>query len=107
MTLPRFLRARDVVDAPWVFHSLLDADTEARYVAGATGLALSGPAQGAETLKAGAVVTHDLKISATAVGEGTVTAELRTSAGGDAIAQKIPVLPQGIPKALSATAFGL
>src|SRR5204863_4615064 len=38
VTLPRFLRVGDTALAPWVLHSLLEADAEANYVVGATGL---------------------------------------------------------------------
>jgi len=106
VTLPRFLRATDVVEAPWVLHSLLTEDAEASYVIGARGVELTraGAARGTETLKAGAVVTHDVRLAAPRVGVGTVNAELRTAAGGDAFEGTVPVLPQGIAKTLLATA---
>ena len=104
LTLPRFLRATDSVDAPWLLHSLLATDVEAKYVAGATGVELQGPHAGEELLKAGAVVAHDLRIFAPAVGQGRVTTELRTDAGGDAEAETLPILPQGIPKTLATQA---
>ena len=105
VTLPRFLRAGDSVEAPWILHSLLEAPAEARYVASVTGLTLKGQAQGAETLAPGAVVAHDLLLLAPAVGPASVRAELRTDAGSDAIEQRIPVLPLGIGKTLVTMGF--
>jgi len=97
VTLPRFLRRTDTVRAPWVLHSLLATDADADYVASTRGLELTGPRAGREVLRAGALVTHDLTLTAPRLGEGTVRAELRTKAGGDAMVVTLPVLPQGVP----------
>lgn len=105
VTLPRFLRVTDRVEAPWLLHSLLGIDTTARYVAGATGLSLTGPHEGESALPAGAILRRELSLTATGIGEGIVTAELRTPAGNDAVVAKVPVLPQGVPKVLTATAY--
>ncbi len=105
MTLPRFLRVTDRVEAPWLLHSLLETDTSARFVAGATGLTLGGRARRRGAPPAGAILRRDVTLTATGIGEGRVTAELRTPAGTDAVLARLPVLPQGVPKVLVATAF--
>ncbi len=97
VTLPRFLRRTDTVFAPWILHSLLATDTDADFVASTTGLELTGPRSGHEVLRAGALVTHDLTLTAPRLGDGTVRADVRTKAGGDAIIVTLPVLPQGVP----------
>ena len=104
VTLPRFLRSTDVVKAPWVLHSLLREDTRADALVSATGLELRGPSRTEEVLGAGAVVTHDLTLVAGAPGAAKVRAELRTPAGSDAVEHALPVLPQGVPKTLVASA---
>jgi len=104
LTLPRFLRVDDRVDAPWTLHSLLEQPTEATYVASATGVALEGPSGGTSSLAAGALETKSLRLHATKTGEASVSAELRTGPGSDAVRQSFPVLPQGITKVL--TSFG-
>jgi uncharacterized protein YfaS (alpha-2-macroglobulin family) len=105
VTLPRFLRATDRVEAPWVLHSLLGEPAEASFVARVGGLDVKGPYQGTETLAAGALVTHDLSLSAPRIGRAVVRGEIRTTAGGDASETSIEVLPQGIPKTLVASAW--
>ncbi|MBL9088692.1 MAG: hypothetical protein JNM10_16255, partial [Planctomycetia bacterium] len=104
VTLPRFLRRSDRVVAPWVLHSLLSTDAEAEGVVSATGVELTGARTTTETLRAGAVVTHDVTLAAPRLGSATVRAELRTKAGGDASAVTLPVLPQGVPSARVVTA---
>ncbi len=108
VTLPRFLRATDRVEAPWVLHSQLPEEAKADFTAaasGTSGLRIVGPSQGSIALGAGKVVVQPLSLEAPGVGDATVTAELRTPAGSDAVRATIPVLPQGIPKTLSATAI--
>lgn len=105
VTLPRFLRATDTVEAPWLVHNLTTNDVDATGVLSATGLTVAGSPQVAGTVKAGAVSTRDVRLTAPAVGEATVTAEVRSPAGSDALRLSIPVLPQGIPKTLAATGF--
>lgn len=101
LTLPRFLRVDDRVQAPWTLHSLLAADAEALFVASATGLVIEGAQEGKAALAAGALRTETLSLHATKTGEAVVTAELRAGDGSDAVRQSIPVLPQGIPKVLA------
>jgi len=101
LTAPRFLRASDTAFVPWTLHSLLGKDADADFVASASGLRIDGPSGGREVLAAGAVLVRDLKVTALAPGEGRLAAELRTTGGRDAVALAIPVLPQGVPKALA------
>ncbi len=105
VTLPRFLRATDTVEAPWIVHNLGKDAVEAHGVLSVDGLTVAGTPTVSGTVAAGAVEAHDVRLTAPTVGEATVTAEVRSAAGSDAMKATIPVLPQGIPKTLAATGF--
>lgn len=106
VTLPRFLRRGDRVVAPWLTQNLTAGALEGDVVASATTVELVGPTAGRLALPSGRVTARDLTLDAPRLGTGSVRVEVRSKAGGDAMAAKVPVLPQGVPTVRVATASG-
>src|SRR5262249_9032587 len=104
LSTPRFMTEGDVVTISGIVHNYLDSDKAAQINLEVKGVNLLDAPQQTVTITKDGEQRVDWRITASQLGETTLTAYARTNEESDAVELKLPVVPQGLKRTIGAAA---
>src|SRR5262249_29766893 len=102
--IPRFMTEGDVVTVSGIVHNYLNTDKAVQINLEVKGATLLDAPQQTVTITKDGEQRVDWRITASQLGETTLTAYARTNEESDAVELKLPVVPQGLKRTIGAAA---
>src|SRR5262245_26125571 len=101
---PRFITEGDVVTVSGIVHNYLDSDKAAQIKLEVAGANMLGAAEQTASISKNGELRIDWRITASQLGEATLTATAKTNEESDGGELKLPVVPQGLKRTTGAAA---